>query len=215
MRRRVAVLLALTWLLPSSGAAGIIQGTVTPRIRGSAHPQTGPARLTDIVIYVERVPESAERKLTSHGFWLFRTHDGPRVWNVVQIHRRFDPHVLAIAAGDRVAFQNLDPIYHSAFSVSAAKRFDLGKRLPGQRDTLTFDRPGMINLHCDIHPDMVGYLMVTPNHAFAFPDSTGRYHLPDLPAGDYTVHAVHPLWGDIERKAQVAKRGATPLDLRF
>ena len=213
MRTRLAIACALSWLLCATVcAAGVIQGTVTARQRSS---RAARVHLTDAVVYVERVSPEVERKLTTRGFWMFKKHTGPRVWNVVQVHRRFDPHVLAIAAGDRIAFQNLDRIYHSAFSVSAARCFDLGKRSPGQRDTVTFDRPGVINLHCDIHADMVGYVVVTPNHAFAFPDSSGRYRLPDLPAGTYTIHAVHPLWGDVKRKAEVAKRGGTPLDLGF
>ena len=127
MRTRLAIVLALPWLLcAATGAAGVIQGTVTPRNR---NPRATAARahVTDVVVYVERVPAEVERKLTTRGFWFFRKHDGPRVWNVVQIDHRFDPNVLGIAAGDRIAFQNLDVIYHSAFSVSAARRFDLGK----------------------------------------------------------------------------------------
>jgi hypothetical protein len=213
MRTRLTIACALPWLLCATVcAAGVIQGTVTPRPRS---PRSTGTHVTDAVVYVERVTPEVEHKLTTKGFWVFKKHIGPRVWTVVQVNRRFDPNVLAIAAGDRIAFQNLDPIYHSAFSVSAARRFDLGKRSPGQCDTVTFDHPGVINLHCDIHPDMVGYVVVTPNHAFAFPDSTGRYRLPDLPAGTYTIHAVHPLWGDVKRKAEVARRGATPLDLGF
>src|SRR5262252_3171665 len=210
MRTRLAIACALPWLfVATASTAGIIEGTVTPRHHGTG------AQVSDAVIYVEQVPAEVERKLTTKGFWLFKKHAGPRVWTVVQVDRRFDPDVLAIAAGDRIAFENLDQIYHSAFSVSAARRFDLGKRSPGQRDTVTFDRPGVINLHCDIHPNMVGYVVVTPNHAFAVPDSLGRYRLPDLPAGTYTVHAVHPAWGDVKRKVEVAKRGPVALDMDF
>jgi plastocyanin len=210
MRTRLAIACALSWLLiAATSSAGIIQGTVTPRHHGSR------ARVSDAVVYVERVPPEVEHKLTTKGFWLFKKHTGSRVWTVVQVDRRFDPDVLAIAAGDRIAFENLDSIYHSTFSVSAARRFDLGKRSPGQSDTVTFDHPGVINLHCDIHPSMVGYVVVTPNHAFAFPDSVGRYRLPDLPAGSYTVHAVHPGWGDVRRTVEVAKRGLVALDLGF
>lgn len=215
MRTRLAIACALPWLLcAATGAAGVIQGTVTPRHKS---PRASAARvnITDAVVYVERVPPDVEKKLTTRGFWMFKKHTGPRVWTVAQVDRRFDPEVLAITAGDRIAFQNLDAIYHSAFSVSAARPFDLGKRSPGQRDTVTFARPGVINLHCDIHADMVGYVVVTPNHAVAFPDSIGRYRLPELPPGTYTVHAVHPAWGDVKRQAVVAKRGPTALDLGF
>lgn len=217
MRSKAALLLAMSLLLSASTvAAAAIYGTLTPRSGGPAKPaNAGRSGITDAVIYVELLPEAVERKLNSRGFWIFRRPAPPRVRSVVQMNRKFDPHVLATAVGDRVAFNNLDRVYHSTFSVSPAKRFDLGKRLPGQRDTLILEQPGVINLHCDIHPDMVAYVVVTPNHAFTFPDDTGRYRLPALPPGTYTVRVFHPRWGEIQRRAEISKHGDTRLDLSF
>ena len=216
MRSRAAVWLAFSCLLFASAAtAGVIGGTLSPPARSRIAARLAPIRLTDAVIYVEKVPESVERRLESRGFWFFRWSTKSRVRQVVEQDRRFDPQVVATTVGDRIAFHNLDRVYHSVFSVSAAKQFDLEKRLPGQRDTMTLDRRGVINLHCEIHPDMVGYVVVTPNHAFTFPDSTGRYRLPALPEGTYTVRAFHPRWGEIQRHVDVAKRGDVTLDLKF
>ncbi len=215
MRSRTTVQLALSLLLLASTAhAGVIRGTLKPRPHANPpkHPMAG---VTDAVIYIERLPDPVEKKLNSHGFWFFRRVSPPRVRTVVQIRHHFDPHVLAIAVGDKIAFQNLDRVYHNPFSVSAAKRFDLGKKLPGACDTLTMDRPGVINLHCEIHPDMGGYIVVTPNHAFTFPTETGQYKLPALPPGVYTVHVFHPRWGEIERRVVVDKGSEVALDLSY
>ena len=216
MRSKAALLLTMSLLLPASSVlAGAIRGTLTPRSGAAAAPKTGRPGITDAVIYIEVLPEAVERKLNSRGFWIFRRLAPPRVRRVVQMNRKFDPHVLATAVGDRIAFNNLDRVYHSTFSVSPAKRFDLGKRQPGQCDTLTLDQPGVINLHCDIHPDMMAYVVVTPNHAFTFPDDTGRYRLPALPPGTYTVHVFHPRWGEIQHRAEITKHGDALLDLSF
>jgi hypothetical protein len=171
-------------------------------------PQRG---VSDAVIYVESVPEKVERKL--------RPKSSPKrpapLPRIVQSKQAYVPRVLVTTVGGSVEFENLDRVYHNTFSVSAAKRFDLHKYAPGHRDTVTFERLGVANLHCDIHPDEIGFVVVVPNHVVARPDSTGRYELPKLPAGDYTVHVWHPRFGEIKRDVTVPKHGDVQLDLSY
>jgi len=214
MRPLVAVTLAVLLLAsPGVSSAGAIHGRLV------SAKQVGPSKairwgITDAVIYVERIPDPVERKLSRRGFWIFGS-SAPRLWHIVQQNRRFDPQVLAATVGDRLAFSNLDGVYHHAFSVSAARSFDFGKRSPGQSDTLTLDRPGVINLHCEIHPDMAGYVVVTPNHAFTLPDADGHFRLPSLPEGTYAIRVFHPRWGQIRRSFEVTRRGDVELELKF
>ena len=214
MRSWAAITLAALLLAsPGAATAGVIHGHLLP---GKEAGSSKGIRwgITDAVIYVEEVPEAVERKLARRGFWIFGS-SRPRLWNIVLQQRRFDPQVLAAAVGDQLGFSNLDRVYHHAFSVSAARSFDLGKRLPGQCDTLTLERPGVVNLHCEIHPDMAGYVVVTPNHAFTLPDADGLFRLPPLPAGTYAVRVFHPRWGQIRRSVEVARRGDVELNLNF
>lgn len=225
IRAATSLLLGFLSLLASAADAGVIRGTLwmrrpPPTTTDGKAPSDQALRktqrgVTDAVIYLEKVPAKVESKLTSSGFLFFRKAARPRPLRIVQMNRKFTPHVLAIAAGGQVEFQNLDTVYHNAFSVSAAKRFDLGRNPPGRSDTLAFTRSGVINLHCDIHPDMMGYVVVTPNHAYARPDSLGRYRLPKLPPGSYTVHVFHPRRGALKRTAEVPRRGDVTLDLSF
>jgi plastocyanin len=175
--------------------------------------------VADAVIYLESVPDKVERQLASKvaakRSWFMIARPGPRPSRIVQIDKQFRPRVAAVSVGAKVEVQNLDRVYHNTFSVSPAKRFDLGKYPPGRIDTVSFDRPGVVNLHCDIHPDMLGFVVVTPNHAFTRPDSLGHYRLPKLPPGNYTVHVFHPRRGEIERRIVVPKRGDLALDLAF
>ncbi len=223
MLLKAAISLALLIpLLTPTAVAGVIRGTLSLRSTASVNRsanthEVGPRSqrgISDAVIYVETVPIEVERRLNTRGFWFFRKA-ASRVARIVQVNRQFNPRVLAVAVGDRVALQNSDGVYHSTFSVSTAKRFDLGKRSPGHCDTLVFQRPGVINLHCDIHADMVGYVVVTTNHAYTRPDSLGRYRLPNLPPGSYLVRAFHPRCGELRCQAEVPKRGDTRLDLSF
>jgi plastocyanin len=217
----VAAALVAASLVAVSARAGVIHGTVSLRklsvaagkgAAATAEPEKG---ISDVVVYVEKLPPRVEQNLTHTGFLFFRRTVRPRIVRMVQMDRRYRPHVIAVPAGSQVAIQNLDRVYHSTFSVSLAKKFDLGKHAPGRCDTITFDRPGVVNLHCDIHPEMEAFVVVTPNHAFASADSLGRYHLPALPAGTYAVHVFHPRRGEIIRTAEVPKRGDLELNLRF
>ena len=58
--------------------------------------------------------------------------------------------------GTRVEFPNLDDTYHSVYSYSPAKRFDLGRYRRDERPIpwVLFDKPGLITLRCDIHEHM-------------------------------------------------------------
>jgi plastocyanin len=61
---------------------------------------------------------------------------------------------LKIKVGDRIVFKNLDPYFHNVFSLSDAKLFDLGSFPQGQSRSVTFDKPGKVEVECAIHPQM-------------------------------------------------------------
>jgi hypothetical protein len=199
--------------LPGDALAGVVRGRLMLNQGISAAVGKVQPGVTEAVIYIEMIPEKVERKLTGHG-WFFAPRK-PRPPRIVQAGLQFKPRVLVTTTGTSVEFRNLDHVYHNVFSVSAAKRFDLGKYPPGRADTIEFQRSGVVNLHCDIHPDESAFIVVAPNHALARPDSTGRYALPKLPSGTYTLHAWHPRRGEIERSIQIPRRGDLTLDLGF
>ena len=224
--RRVRVSLVAAVLVcgaSSSGVAtaGVVRGMVfmTPLARAAAAPiearQHAQAGVAETVVYVDAVPDNVESKLAHRKSWFFGRERKPKVMHIVQANQQFKPRILAVATGTPIEFRNMDRVYHSAFSVSSAKRFDLGKYPPGRADTVVFNRAGMVNLHCDIHPDMVGYVMVTPNHAFTRPDTTGAFKLPSLPPGTYTVRAVNPAMGEMHRIVTMPRRGDIRLELLF
>ncbi len=218
--RRGILFPPILMLLAASASAGVIRGTLwlgaLPRAGEVAAPRVQKG-VADAVVYLERIPDNVEARLAHPmtGVWIFRKSVSLPAPSIVQKGLKFSPRVAVVAAGSRVEFSNTDRVYHNAFSVSAARRFDLGKYAPGHRDTLLFKRPGVINLHDDIFPDMLGYLVVTPNHAFARPDSTGRFELPRLPAGSYTLRVWHPHRGEIRRNILVPKRGDVDVELKL
>jgi len=212
-------------LFTASAWAGNVEGQLwmSRETQAAAARTTDPARIAraqrgagEAVVWIEAIPEKVEQKLASRRTgWLFKRTLPELIESIVQVNQRFRPRVLAVPAGTRVEIRNADRVYHGTFSVSPAKRFDLGTHAPGRRDTVQFAQRGVINLHSELYPQMLGFVVVTPNHAVARPDSVGRFQLPKLPPGRYTLRAWHPERGELKREFEVAKRGDTKLELRF
>lgn len=73
---------------------------------------------------------------------------------VGQKNKAFAVEKLKVKVGDSVKFVNDDPFSHNVFSLSDAKSFDLGTYPKGAAKSVTFDKPGVVEVECAIHPDM-------------------------------------------------------------
>ncbi|MBI5424450.1 MAG: hypothetical protein HZA32_10175 [Opitutae bacterium] len=103
----------------------------------------------------------------------------------------FVPRLLPVRVGTRVEFPNLDPVYHSVFSFSPTRRFDLGRYRADEAEVpaIVFDRAGLVTLRCDIHEHMRAAVLVLETPHFVVTDAGGRYRLENLPAGRYVLKA--------------------------
>jgi len=75
-------------------------------------------------------------------------------FKVAQEGKAFSVDELKVKVGDTVSFPNADPFYHNVFSLSEAKEFDLGSYKQGDTRKVTFDKSGLIDVECAIHPRM-------------------------------------------------------------
>jgi plastocyanin len=109
---------------------------------------------------------------------------------LAQHHYQFAPGLLAVERGTVVEFPNLDDEYHSVFSYSNTKRFDLGRYARDEKPAaLTFDEPGVVKLYCEIHDHMRGTILVLDTPHFVKTDPDGRYRLGGLPGGKHVLRA--------------------------
>lgn len=99
----------------------------------------------------------------------------------------FRPLVLPILAGTTVDFPNDDDLYHNVFSYSQAKEFDLGKYPQGASRSVTFEKPGVVNVYCDIHAYMYATILVLENPYFALPADDGAFEIRHVPSGMYRL----------------------------
>ena len=107
----------------------------------------------------------------------------------------FQPHVMVVQAGTTVEFLNSDKVQHNVFwpSISGDKKksHNLGTWPQGQKKPFQFNDPGVVTLLCNVHPEMAGYIIVSPTPYFAETDANGEFNLANVPDGQYTITAWH------------------------
>jgi hemoglobin len=111
---------------------------------------------------------------------------------IEQRERQFAPRFMAIPLGSTVSFPNFDPIYHNVFSLSAARRFDLGIYKNGETREVTFNKEGIIRLGCNLHANMSASLVVVGAPHYVVVDASGKFKFRSLAPGKYTMKS----WSD-------------------
>ena len=119
-------------------------------------------------------------------------HAHPPVNAVDQVDKQFVPYVKAIFVGSTVRFPNSDNIRHQVYSFSPAKKFELPLYAGTNAPPVTFDKPGVVVLGCNIHDWMIGYVYVSETPFYAITGALGTATLSDMPPGEYTVRIWHP-----------------------
>ncbi|HYB93561.1 MAG TPA: hypothetical protein VEC39_01215 [Vicinamibacterales bacterium] len=153
------------------------------------------------VVYLESAPRSA-----------FDERDPGRAV-MDQRNETFVPHVLPVMVGTVVEFPNSDSIYHNVFSLSRAKRFDLGRYAAGKSKSVRMDRTGVVRVLCDIHSHMNAFILVFNHPFFDVTDLDGRFELPALAAGTYTVVGWYEGEARVSRPVIVPPNGWAEIDL--
>ncbi|HTM10112.1 MAG TPA: plastocyanin/azurin family copper-binding protein [Verrucomicrobiae bacterium] len=196
----ISVLLALDFssALAAEPANGVIKGSITIGGRPTA----------DAVVSLEGFspkavkPQSAASKTKAV---------------IDQKDLKFNPRVLAVMVGKTVDFPNHDKTFHNVFSTSEAKKFDLGLYPSGQSRSVNFDKPGVVKILCNVHPNMEAYVVVKAHPYFSVPDDRGNYSIKGAPMGKYRVEVWHPQFGVKSVPVELVRDGevlAINLDLK-
>lgn len=105
-----------------------------------------------------------------------------------QRNMQFTPRVLAVPVGTTVRMPNNDRLLHNVFSFRDGKIFDLGLYPVGTSRAVTFDKPGLSRIFCNIHPNMAAYVVTVDSPHVTVSDAEGRFTLADVAEGPYTYH---------------------------
>ena len=169
MRFRAVVLTIVIAALSLAAWAGDIEGKVTG-MKGKS------------VVYVDTISGKTFPAPTDHPL-------------IDQKGLNFAPQIVVVQQGATVDFKNDDNVAHNVFwpSVGGDKKQtkNLGTWPKGEKRSFTFDKAGVVPLLCNVHPDMAGYLIVSPTPYFAQTDDSGNYKIKDVPDGSYKLVVWH------------------------
>jgi hypothetical protein len=132
----------------------------------------------------------------------------------LQKDKRFAPHVMAVPVGSTVNFRNEDEIFHNVFSLSPVASFDTGLHKAGVDTPQKFDKPGIVELLCNIHATMLGYLVVVDSPYYAVTDGSGAFQIKGVPPGNYEATIWHETASaPMKRKVTVAEGSALSFNI--
>jgi plastocyanin len=169
---------------PPVVAAASIAGNVTTSPKSAA---------ASAVIYIEDAPIEPTAKMSV---------------SITNRMMTFAPFVAVVPVGGKAIFRNEDPFPHNVFSADNEK-FNMGIIPQRAAAVRAFKSPGAYTLLCNLHPGMLGYLLVAPSSYFAKADAQGHFVIKNVPAGTYKVTAWAPRQQPVTQPVTVKDGDAT------
>ncbi len=167
-QRAAAIVFGVLWAA-SLAQAGELKGKVSAEGLKSA---------ANIAVYIDAIPG--------------KKFDHPaQLVTVDQRSMLFAPHTTIVLQGTTVEFLNHDTVAHNVYwpSINGDKRLRHNMTIvsPNQKKSFQFDNLGTAQLLCNLHPEMIGYIVVVPTPYFALTGSDGTFLIKDVPPGTYTL----------------------------
>jgi plastocyanin len=161
--------LAISWC-----GAATVAGQIVLKGLGRGHSKNADA--SGVVVWLEQAPGEAALP-----------RPRPVRVKIDQKNKTFTPHVLAIPIGSTVDLPNDDPIFHNAFSNYNGQIFDIGLYPPGSSRSVTFRRPGVVRVFCNIHSSMSAVIVVLDSPYYATSAKDGSFEIRNVPNGLYRL----------------------------
>jgi hypothetical protein len=122
----------------------------------------------------------------------------------------FVPHVSVGFQGNEVDIKNSDPVFHNVHSYIKGKTtYNLGLPDQGSMVTKQMKRAGIMEVKCDSHPWMLGYVFITKHPYAVVTNEKGDFSITDIPAGSYEVKAWHEGLGEVTLGKVAVEAGKT------
>jgi plastocyanin len=153
---------------------------------------------SDAIVYVEDIVVPAKGSAT-----------------MKQENKQFTPAVLVVQKGTTVQFPNLDAFFHNVFSVTPDNSFDLGSYRQGETKSVTMTKSGVVNVYCNMHPQMVGHILVVPNGNYVRAGKDGFFRLTNVPAGHHRIVAWAPESKPVVAETDVSDTEAATVELEL
>ncbi|MBI3819895.1 MAG: hypothetical protein HY286_14455 [Planctomycetes bacterium] len=123
----------------------------------------------------------------------------------------YSPHVFGLVAGQKLTVKNSDQTTHNVHSMGK-KNKQLNQGQPAGSQELSVEnwktKETSLWIKCDIHSWMSSVCHVVPHPFFAVTDEAGNFEIKNLPAGTYTLEAIHETLGSKELEVKVDAKGS-------
>lgn len=165
----------------------------------------GKGALANVVIYIK----------SGLGNYNFETPKEPVVLN--QQGCMYDPHVVALFAGQTLEVKNDDQTTHNIHPMPKDNREWNKSQPPGATPIDdTFARAELaIPVKCNVHPWMKSYIFVFKNPYFAVTSKTGTFELKNLPPGTYTIAAWQEKYGTVDQTVTIGPKESKAVSFTF
>jgi len=110
---------------------------------------------------------------------------------IEQAAKQFTHRVSIVPLGSEVAFPNRDKVRHHVYSFSPVKTFELKLYSGTPANPVLFDKSGIAVIGCNIHDNMVAWVVVVETPYYALSGATGKVRLDNVPAGTYRLRTWH------------------------
>jgi hypothetical protein len=178
--------------------------------------QNRAARTSTAELHIHIQPTPSTHRKIAAVVWLEPLGDTPVLtfnpqghYTLLQKDRTFLPHLLVVPVGSVVQFPNADPFFHNVFSLFDGKRFDLGLYEAGSTKSVTFSRPGVSYIFCNIHPEMSAVVISLSTPLYAIADASDNLTVRNIPPGDYVMRlwvegALPPALQGLSREIKIS-----------
>ena len=130
---------------------------------------------------------------------------------------KYEPHVFGVRVGQPIEILNSDPTLHNVHAMPQTnEEFNQGMPLQGMKLNQVFTAPEVgVPFKCDVHGWMASYAGIVEHPYFAVTGADGRFTLPDLPPGTYTIEAWHEKLGTRTQQITIEPKQAAEVAFTF
>ena len=166
-------------------------------------------KLANVYVYIKNGPAAA----------MSATAPIPAPVVMDQVGCKYVPHVIAVMRGGSVEFRNSDGTMHNIHTmpaVSGNPPIDISQAPKGAPQVKQFNQPEiMLPVRCNNHPWMNAFINVSATPFFAVTGTDGHFSISGLPAGTYTLAAVHEKMGEQTMTITVEPKKTAKADFSF
>jgi plastocyanin len=110
---------------------------------------------------------------------------------ISQVDKEFTPRLTVVPVGSAVVFPNRDKVRHHVYSFSPAKNFELKLYAGTPAAPVVFDRAGVVVLGCNIHDNMIAWVVAVDTPYYGRSAADGQVQLSGVPEGSYRLRVWH------------------------